>query len=125
MAKSHREQSKEPPKKRGGNRKFDEMTGSFRKAAIELIAKRVIQHLGQRDGAQCAPGFVKGLIDQDTETTPNFLITRDDINNAVRRLTKARWEIAVREIVHVVPNCWNKKLMIDYHCGNNWRRCLC
>ena len=105
MAKSHREQSKEPPKKRGGNRKFDEMTGSFRKAAIELIAKRVIQHLGQRDGAQCAPGFVKGLIDQATETTPNFLITRDDINNAVRRLTKARKQAAApQSMQHVSPS---------------------
>ena len=94
MAKSHRKQRKEPPKKRGGNRKFDEMTGSLRKAAIELIANKVVKHLDQRNGAQCAMGFVKGLLDHATDTTPNLLITRSDVYNAVHRLINARKQAA-------------------------------
>ena len=93
MARSHHKQSKEPPKKRGEYHTFDEITGAIRKAAIQSIAKKIIKHRDQRGaGNQCAPGFFKGLIDRVTETTPNLVITRNDINNEVSRLIKARQE---------------------------------
>jgi len=90
MARDHHNQSKEPPKKRGEYRAFDEISGVIRKAAIQSIATKVIEQLDQRGGKQCAPGFVKGLIVRVTETTPSLVITRDDVNNEVRRRTKAR-----------------------------------
>jgi hypothetical protein len=91
MARSHRKQSKEPPNKRGEYRTFNEISGAIRRAAIQSIVKKIIEHHDQRGaGNQCAPGFVKGLIDQVTETAPTLVITRDDVNNEVRRQTKAR-----------------------------------
>jgi hypothetical protein len=93
MARNHRKQSKEPPKKRGEYHTFDEITGAIRKVAIQSIAKNIIIHRDQRGaGNQCTPGFVKGLIDRVTKTTPNLVITRNDINNEVSRLIKARQE---------------------------------
>lgn len=71
--------------KKGEYRKFDEFSSQMRDSVIKLYAKKVIAHVAANDGSfkRC---FVKNLVDMAAEVVPALKITRDDINNKVRRI---------------------------------------
>jgi len=71
--------------KKGEYRKFDEFSSQMRDLVIKLYAKKVIAHVAANDGSfkRC---FVKNLVDMAAEVVPALKITRDDINNKVRRI---------------------------------------
>jgi hypothetical protein len=72
-------------KKRGDYRKFDEFSNQMRDSVIESHARKVIAHVAANNGS-CKRGFVKNLVDMAAEVAPALKITRDDINNKVRRI---------------------------------------
>ena len=57
----------------------------MRDSVIESYARNVIAHVAVNDGS-CKRGFVKNLVDMAAEVVPALKITRDDINNKVRRI---------------------------------------
>ena len=71
--------------KRGEYRKFDEFSSQMRDSVIKSYARKVIAHVAVNDGS-CKRGFVKNLVDMAAEVVPALKITRDDINNKVRRI---------------------------------------
>ena len=71
--------------KRGDYQKFDEFSSQIRDPVIESYAKKVITHVAANDGS-CKQGFVKKLVDMAAEVAPALKISRDDINNRVRRI---------------------------------------
>jgi hypothetical protein len=71
--------------KRGEYWKFDEFSSHIRDLVIESYARKVIAHVAVNDGS-CKQGFVKNLVDVAAKVVPALEITRDDINNKVRRI---------------------------------------
>jgi len=71
--------------KRGEYRKFDDFSSQMRDSVIESYARKFIAHVAANDGS-CERGFVKNLVDMAAEVVPALKITRDDINNKVRRI---------------------------------------
>jgi hypothetical protein len=71
--------------KRGDYRKFDEFSNQMRDSVIESHARKVIAHVAANNGS-CKQGFVKSLVDMAAEVAPALKISRDDINNKVRRI---------------------------------------
>ena len=71
--------------KKGEYRKFDEFSSQMRDLVIKLYAKKVIAHVAANDGSfkRC---FVKNLVNMAAEFAPALKISRDDINNKVRRI---------------------------------------
>ena len=71
--------------KREDYRKFDEFSNQMRDSVIESHAKKVIAHVAANNGS-CKRGFVKNLVDMAAEVALALKISRDDINNKVRRI---------------------------------------
>jgi hypothetical protein len=71
--------------KRGDYRKFDEFSNQMRDSVIESHARKVIAHVAANNGS-CKQGFVKNLVNMAAEVAPALKISRDDINNKVRRI---------------------------------------
>jgi hypothetical protein len=76
---------KDNSNKRGEYRKFDEFSSQMRDSVIEPYARKVIAHVAANDGS-CKQGFVKNLVNMAAEVVPALKITRNDINNKVRRI---------------------------------------
>ena len=67
-------------------RKFDALTKQLRNACIKELAQRVIAAKAANESIY---GFVDGLVADCAQRVPHFGITRNDINNAVRKINKA------------------------------------
>ena len=60
-----------------------------RDGAIRSLAEQVLRHLDE-NGGRCRQGFMKALIDGAASTVGILQITRDSVNNEVRRIKIAR-----------------------------------
>jgi hypothetical protein len=52
---------------------------------MNLATRKVIAHVAVNNGS-CKRGFIKNLVDMAAEVAPALKISRDDINNKVRRI---------------------------------------
>ena len=77
-----------PSRKRPSQYKsFDPLAKRLRDAALKSLAKSYFDHT-RANGGKCKRGFVKGLVDQAGASAQGLKITRDDINNEIKRMQK-------------------------------------
>jgi len=73
---------------------FDPVAKKLRDAAIKSLAESYLEH-ARANGGKCKRGFVKGLVDEARSSAQGLSITRDDINNEVKRIQKANSRASV------------------------------
>ena len=73
---------------------FDPVAKKLRDAAIKSLAESYLEH-ARANGGKCKRGFVKGLVDEARSSAQGLSITRDDINNEVKRTQKANSRASV------------------------------
>mmetsp|Transcript_14923 Transcript_14923/g.34650 ORF Transcript_14923/g.34650 Transcript_14923/m.34650 type:complete len:209 (-) Transcript_14923:401-1027(-) len=70
-------------------RKFDSATSNVRGVMIGSLADELIRHQDSK-GGRAQRGFVEGLVTRTNGVAPLLKITRDDINDEVRRRKKKK-----------------------------------
>jgi hypothetical protein len=78
------------------------MSSQMRETLIESCAEKVIAHAAE-NGGRCRLGFVKELIGKVSQRAPLLEITRDDINNRVRKIKGQRKEEEQRDVSPAIP----------------------
>ena len=79
----------EPPsqKRPSQYKSFDPFAKRLRDAALKSLAESSFDHTRANAG-KCKRGFVKGLVDQARASAQGLGITRDDVNNDIKRMQK-------------------------------------